>query len=156
MRVPTLTARHLSRPLKRALVAVCAPMLAISVLVATGGTALANSTDSFKCTFGSSSGNTKTCMGMDNQGLDIIATSGWATIETSARTLNVRLIAPNGSILEFTGWISVQPNHTITTPIYANPNAPAGNYCVHTLRSNNPPLNTNYTIIGSECYSVSS
>jgi hypothetical protein len=152
MRVARLAASHLRRRLRLALVAACAPVLALSVLV---GTALANSTDSFKCTYGSSGGNTKTCMGMDNQGRNIIATSGWATVETSARTLNVRLIDPDGHILKFTGWIYVLPGHTITTPIYSNSNAPTGNYCVHTLRSNNPPDNTNYTIIGSECYSVS-
>lgn len=155
MHVPRLAAGRPRRRLKLVGVAICAPVLALSVLVVTGGTALANSNDSYKCTFGSSSGNVYTCMGMNNQGRDIIATSGWATVENSARTLNVRLIAPNGSILKYTGWIYVKPGYTINTGIYSNSNAPTGTYCVHTLRSNNPPYNTNYTIIGSECYSVS-
>ena len=150
MHAPSLAARPLRWCMRPAIVAA----FAFSVLVVISGTALANSNDSSKCTFGSSGGNTKTCMGMDNQGTHIIATSGWATVETSARTLDVRLISPSGGILEFTGWIDVQPGHMITTPIYSNSNAPAGNYCVHTLRSNNPPDNTNYTIIGSVCYSV--
>jgi hypothetical protein len=114
--------------------------------IAGGSTALASDTT---CTFGSSSGNTHTCMSVNGGGLHINSATASAHVVNSGRTLDVELSGP--PIFISSGFFFVPAGATLSVTWTPNSNEPAGNYCATTLRLNS---NGTTTQIGHTCVNV--
>jgi hypothetical protein len=136
----------LFRPRLAHLVAIAS---AVSLFGAAGATTALATGET--CTFGSSSGNTLTCMTVVGSGLHIDRAIASATVEHSARTLDVELSGP--TIVIDSGFVLVQPGQTLSVTWSPNANEPAGNYCATTFR-----LNSDGTVtqIGHTCVGVHS
>ena len=129
---------------------------AAAVVVALGmGTGVANAAVSpasaSGCTFGSSSGNTKTCFAISGSGLHVNSMKASATIENAARVLNVCITGPAPVLPLCTGFFDVGVGGTLSITWTPNANEPAGTYCGDTFRFNS---NGSVTEIGSKCFSV--
>lgn len=137
---------------------VMAAIPAVAAIAALGvGTGVANAAVSpasaSGCTFGSSSGNTKTCLAISGSGLHVNSMTASATIENSARTLDVCITGPASVLPLCTGFVHVGVGGTLSITWQPNANEPAGAYCGETFRLNN---DGSATEIGPKCFSVHS
>lgn len=106
-----------------------------------------------RCTTGSSSGNIKTCFSITGGGLHVTSMKASATIENSARTLDVCITGPAAVLPLCTGFFDVPVGGTLSITWSPNANEPAGTYCGETFRLNN---DGSATEIGSVCFNVHS
>jgi uncharacterized membrane protein len=104
------------------------------------------------CGYGSSSGNTYTCMYVNGSGLFINYARASASVVNSGRTLQVCIRGPQGTI-GCTVFTYVAPGNTLLLYWYPHSNEPAGNYCANTWRLNS---DGSHTEIGHYCVNVHS
>lgn len=103
------------------------------------------------CTYGSSGGNTQTCVYVQGSGLHVDYVRAWASVINSARTLLVLISTPNYATSS--PWTLVHKGQTLSKQWSPNATEPAGNYCATTDRMNN---NGTWTQIGHICVKVTS
>jgi len=104
------------------------------------------------CGYGSSSGNTYTCMYVNGGGLYINYAEASASVVNSGRTLQECIRGPQGTI-GCTAFTYVRPGYTLFLDWFPYSYEPAGNYCANTWRLNS---NGSHTEIGHQCVNVHS
>lgn len=100
-----------------------------------------------RCGYGSSSGNTYTCVAVTRSGAYLDSVKASAKIINAARTIQVCTHAPWGT-MGCTAFYKVYPGATLRITSYQNSYVEAGNYCANTWRYNS---NGTHTEIGHEC-----
>jgi hypothetical protein len=120
-----------------------ATMVGFGLIVS--GTALAATPNVQACTFGSSSGNVKTCIIAFNQ------VKAEAIVVTQPRSLLTCVQASSGILLACSNngrYVTVQPGNSISATYPNSGQAPVGTYCADTWRMNS---NGTSTLIGQIC-----
>lgn len=108
-------------------------------LLALGGPASASGSN---CTFGSSSGNTYTCIYVNGNGAFVSYAVASARVFNSTRTLQVCLHAPNGSRIGCTMYDVVEPGETLKFTWAPHNYVTSGYYTAVTWRKNNDASTT--------------
>jgi hypothetical protein len=129
--------------------------IAIASVIGAGviasGTALAAPASNEGCTFGTSSGNVKTCDNIITNGSRVASVEAFAIVVSSTRKLMVCVTNGNGTEEQCSnkgGFVSVSPGNEVQTTWAPSGGAPAGTYCAITYRENSGGSSTQ---IGSEC-----
>jgi hypothetical protein len=106
-----------------------------------------------RCGYGSSSGNTYTCITIEGSGLHVDYMLATADVVNAGRRLKVCIRGPKGTVGCFpaNSFIYVRKGTGIYFEWAPNSNVPAGDYCANTWRLNS---NGSDTEIGHECANV--
>jgi hypothetical protein len=137
-----------ARRIVRAAALVSALVPAAAVVSYVGAPAAGASVNS-GCTYGSSNGNTKTCISGD---ANFTSVSTSASVTTSGRTLQ-SCLHRNGTRIECTGYSYVRPGSGIGLTWIPGGSIPNGTYCALTWRKD---PNGSTSEIGSSCFGVTS
>jgi hypothetical protein len=144
---PALIQIRVLRAMKRFTKAAMAIATVIGFGLITSGTALAATPDTQACTYGSSSGNVKTCIIAFN------TVTARATVVDQTRELLTCVQAPSGILLACSNnnhYVWVTPGNSISATYPSSGHAPVATYCADTWRMNS---NGTSVMIGQICRS---
>ena len=132
----------------RQLILLAASVSAVALLGTAGATPAFAVTTTSNCTFGSSSGNVRTCINVTHNGTFVDSAKGTATVINVGRNLEECIFGPD--FTKCSGFKFVSAGSTLSEPVTVNRTDP-GKYCAVTKRKNSDGT---VAQIGTACVTI--